>query len=149
MVYFNILILLAAGVLVLARKEHSINYYDSITYGQSVTYDQSPGQLFPKPQFLFQTETQHYLNAKAFSFEYRKSSFVCDLLANAFNRYYKIIFTPTEYETSRNVKKLKRKPNSQDSNTSRSFLKRLIVNVVQPCEEYPSLESDESCLIAL
>jgi hypothetical protein len=140
MKHFKILMLLAVGLLVAAQNQEENIEYD-------YNYDQTPGQLFPKPQFLIQTDTQHYLNARDFSFKYTKNSFVCDLLTNAFNRYYKIIFTPNEYETARYVKRLKRKTTSNNSTQARSYLKRVLVNVARPCEDYPSLESDESCLM--
>jgi hypothetical protein len=109
--------------------------------------DRSSGTLFPKPQFVIQSQVQHYLNSKEFSFSYVKTSVVCDLLDNAFNRYYKIIFTPTEYETAvNNVRKVKRREEKQrEVKEPRSFLKRVVVDLHSPCEDYPSLESDESC----
>jgi hypothetical protein len=107
-----------------------------------------PGRPFPMPQSIFRTETQHYLDARAFSFQYVPGSATCSLLSTAFNRYYKIIFTPGEYETARKVLNLRKSNKMFKKNfglSDQTQLKRVVVNVHEPCEEYPTLESDESC----
>jgi hypothetical protein len=111
-----------------------------------------PGQPLPKPQSLSQSDTLHYLDAPAFAFQYAPGSVVCDLLSNAFNRYYKIIFHPGQNDNkptgvSRNSEHKSRQARPMPKNAN--ILKRLAVNVRSPCEDYPSLESDESCNINL
>ena len=93
------------------------------------------GKPFPKPQSYLTTDTVHYLDERAFSFQYVQGSVVCDLLSSAFNRYYKIIFQHFSNKPNRN----------KNQNVKDSLLKRVVVNVHQPCENYPSLDSDESC----
>ena len=110
------------------------------------------GRPFPKPQSQILTDIQQILDEKDFSFQYGKSSVVCDLLNLAFNRFYKIIFRPETYDkrsdsVTNRVRKLNIpiKKNKNIIGQAR-LLKRVIVNVQMPCEDYPSLESDESCL---
>lgn len=91
------------------------------------------GKPFPKPQSYLTTDTVHYLDERAFSFQYVQGSVVCDVLSGAFNRYYKIIFQHYSNKPNRN------------KNAKDSLLKRVVVNIHQPCEDYPSLDSDESC----
>jgi len=113
----------------------------------------TPGTPFPKPQSQIVTDTQQILDEKEFSFQYGKSSVVCDLLNLAFNRFYKIIFRPQSYDmrgdgvSMDQVKKLHRKNKEIKENIMNQarLLKRVIINVQMPCEDYPSLESDESC----
>ena len=108
------------------------------------------GTPFPMPQQFVQTSTQHFLDSRAFSFQHVPGSVVCDLLSTAFNRYYKIIFRPNQYETAKNVVNLRNsdtKRNQKNNRLKSSLLKRVQVKVLLPCEDYPSLESDESCNI--
>jgi hypothetical protein len=117
----------------------------------------TPGTPFPKPQSQIVTDTQQILDQKDFSFQYGKSSVVCDLLNLAFNRFYKIIFRPQSYDIKgdgvliNQVKKLHRQNKETKENTINQarLLKRVIINVQMPCEDYPSLESDESCLYSI
>jgi hypothetical protein len=109
----------------------------------------SSGQPWPLPQQMTSNSIVHSLDARAFAFMYAESSQVCQLLTSAFNRYYKIIFLPQSAEILgqknfvRKVKSNKKPPKSKLSDPS--LLKRIVVNVQQPCEDYPSLDSDESC----
>jgi hypothetical protein len=111
------------------------------------------GRPFPKPQSQILTDIQQILDERDFSFQYGKSSVVCDLLNLAFNRFYKIIFRPQTYDirgdgVTNRVRKLNSpiKKNKENIIGQPRLLKRVIVNVQMPCEDYPSLESDESCL---
>lgn len=108
----------------------------------------SVGRPVPMPQVYATMDTQHVIDAKAFSFQYAKGSVVCNLLSNAFNRYYKIIFKPLEYEMFEGrhslVKPIRRGGKATNKSTGASVLKRVVVNIHEPCEDYPSLESDES-----
>lgn len=101
----------------------------------------SRGQVFPKPQSQITTDTQHRLDEHNFEFQFARGSHVCDVLSLAFNRYYKIIFRP--HEKTRLSRQFESLELHQDHRES--FLKRVIVDVKEPCQDYPSLESDESC----
>lgn len=109
----------------------------------------SVGQVFPKPQYQVTTQQQHYLDERAFSFQYAQGSVVCDILSAAFNRYYKIIFRPQNYKINPNSRQSVRRlmKNSLDVHfQAPNLLKRVVVNIKNQCEDYPSLESDESCI---
>ena len=128
-----------------ARKnKNERNYGDWI----DIT-EKAPGQPFPKPQIYVTRETQHKIDQKNFSFQYVKGSVTCDLLSVAFNRYYKLIFQPQTYEINENVRRVRKLTKSNLKNIeiepNEVAVDRVIVNVEQPCEQYPSLESDESC----
>lgn len=96
----------------------------------------SKGQVFPKPQFQIFYETQNSLSKNEFRFEYVKGSQICDVVSIAFNRYYKIIFGT-------------RLLRSDKQNNYLSSVKKLTLMIHEPCEPYPSLESDESCNLFL
>lgn len=109
----------------------------------------APGTPTPLPQVYTTLPTQHVLDERAFSFQYMPDSVVCNMLSNAFNRYYKIIFRPQEYEInegrSNRVKTKKRGFGNDDSRrTHLGVLKRVVIYINMPCEDYPSLDSDES-----
>jgi hypothetical protein len=111
--------------------------------------EKEPGQPFPMPQVFVTKATQHKIDQKSFSFQYVKGSVTCDLLSVAFNRYHKLIFQPQTYEINekeRRVRKLtKHNLQNIEIEPNEVAIDRVIVNVEQPCEEYPSLDSDESC----
>lgn len=99
----------------------------------------SRGQPFPRPQSHVSVDTQNRLDTREFLFVYARDSSACDLLSDAFNRYYKIIFGGSHRPQTRFSR-------STDKNDNKKLLKRVIVSVEEPCEKkYPSLESDESC----
>lgn len=100
-------------------------------------------QPFPKPQYMVQTQIQHYLDARAFAFHYQPGSQVCDLITVAFNRYYKIIFNPSQLRRGKPA----RRRGMKKSQFKGDLLKRATVNIKLPCEEYPNDQSDESCMI--
>jgi hypothetical protein len=126
------------------KNTYGTNYADWI----DIT-EKAPGQPFPKPQIFVTQETQHKIDQRNFSFQYVKVSATCDLLSVAFNRYYKLIFQPQTYEINENVRRVrkltKRNMKNVQIEPNDVAVDRVIVNVEQPCEEYPSLESDESC----
>jgi hypothetical protein len=109
------------------------------------------GNPMPMPQVYEKSSSLHSLNSHEFSFGFAKNSFTCDLTILAFNRYHKIIFNPLEYaigEKTFSKEKKKRTLNtSKTISRERNNLKKLLVNINQPCKsnEYPSLDSDESC----
>ena len=105
----------------------------------------TPGRPFPKPQSQVITDVQQLLDEKNFSFQYGKGSVVCDVLSVAFKRYYDIIFRPQNIAT--NVRKIARSHKDSETkiNPKASLIKKVTMNVQEPCEDYPSLDSDESC----
>ena len=112
------------------------------------------GRPVPLPQIYKPSSTQYSLSPKKFEFEYAQGSYVCEVVTLAFNRYHKIIFRPTAYEINENqrgsVRKLKRnKPINNKRYQQADSIQKVLVNVRNPCEEYPSLESDESCKLKL
>lgn len=112
----------------------------------------SRGEPFPKPQYYVTSDTQHYLDGRGFSFSFAQNSQICEVLSIAFNRYYKIIFQPHNYEIIENkslVKKRRRPKTEHFDKLKKSLLESVFVNVHEPCEDYPSLESDESCKFTL
>jgi hexosaminidase len=114
----------------------------------------TPGRPFPKPQSQVITDIQQILDEKEFSFQYDTGSNECDLLSVAFDRYYRIIFRPQEYDISgtgkSNVKKIHHpNKNEKKANENAKEIKRALVYVKLPCEEYPTLESDESYALTI
>ena len=106
------------------------------------------GQPWPKPQEMQIAQVQYALHPAAFHFAVNSTSQTCDLLTSAFDRYYRMIFFPKDYmnfllhgkkETTTVPKKSLK--DLQDV----MMLKRLNIHIQQPCEQYPTLESDESC----
>lgn len=126
--------------------------------GISRILSKSSGRPFPLPQTLMSANVQRHLDERKFLFQYASHSHVCDVVTLGFNRYHKIIFRPHETEIRRlqqhdvlftplNLKQTDSISSNSSSTSNRpsNELSRLIVNVKEPCEEYPSLESDESC----
>jgi hypothetical protein len=111
------------------------------------------GRPVPLPQIYKPSNTQYILNEKEFSFKFTAASVVCDVLTLAFTRYHKIIFRPHTHEINmgqRNVKKIKfNKDKHKFAHESLDYMKRLMINVHDPCEDYPSLDTDESCRLFL
>ena len=109
------------------------------------------GQPWPKPQTMQITQEQYAVHPGAFHFLVNSTSETCDLLTSAFDRYYRLIFFPQDYmnyvlnrQTPSQDKKKTWKKSLTDLRDT-TLLKRLNVQVQQPCEQYPTLESDESC----
>jgi hypothetical protein len=73
----------------------------------------------------------------------------CDLLTDAFDRYFKIIFKPAEYEIVSKVKskakKIKRKASFKKRRSNGVVIEKINIVLNGRCESYPTLESDESC----
>ncbi len=106
------------------------------------------GRPVPLPQSYKSTNKQIALNHREFKFIYEKGSYVCDVVTLAFDRYAKLIFNPQLYEINpghANVRGIKKTKANFNKVFSGKLLERLVVNVNEPCDEYPSLESDESC----
>lgn len=108
----------------------------------------SSQSVVPKPQSIIQSSRQLHLDSRSFSFAYMPGSVVSDVLTNAFNRYYKIIFKPTEYDPI-NLTRQRVKPTRSGGKLSHPpkdapILNRVLVKVLNECDAYPNLESDES-----
>ena len=109
------------------------------------------GRPVPLPQIYTATESQYYLNPSEFKFQFVKGSYVCDVTTLAFNRYHRLIFNPHEYEIVTNRRVVQKRPQNRKLMLNQKFsdgqgsVKELLVRVAEPCEEYPTLESDESC----
>jgi hypothetical protein len=106
------------------------------------------GRPIPLPQTYTSSNKQTALNHRGFKFAYEKGSYVCDVVTLAFDRYAKLIFNPQLYEINTGhatVRKIKKSKANYNKIYDGDLLERLVVKVNQPCVEYPSLESDESC----
>jgi hypothetical protein len=111
----------------------------------------SVGEPWPKPQSIQTTAQQFAVHPDAFNFMINSTSQTCDLLTSALDRYFKLIFFPQSYlnyilnpESANNEMKPTPKKSLADLRDT-PVLKRLNVYVQQPCDQYPSLESNESC----
>ena len=109
------------------------------------------GQPWPKPQSIQPTPQQLAIHPDAFHFLVNSTSQTCDILTNALDRYFRLIFFPQSYmnyilnpKSAHSHSKEKPKKTLADLRDTPS-LKRLNVYVQQPCDQYPSLESNESC----
>jgi len=109
------------------------------------------GQPWPKPQSSETGPQQIAVQPSAFHFLVNSTSQTCDTLTSAFDRYYRLIFFPHSYlkyilnpNSVDNEKPFQPRKRSADLDAT-PLLKRLNVHIQQPCEQFPSLESDESC----
>jgi hypothetical protein len=113
--------------------------------------DASVGQPWPKPQSIQQTAQQFAVHPDAFHFLVNETSQTCDLVTSSLDRYYRLIFFPQTYLTyilnpekinpETDFKTKKRLADLRDT----PMLKRLNIYIQQPCDQYPTLESNESC----
>lgn len=91
------------------------------------------GQPWPQPASV--STSSETLVVLRNTFQFRASGSTCDILYEAFNRYYRIVFD--KFTVRRGKKGLLFVPAAQR-------LSSLNVVVQNPCERYPSLEMDES-----
>lgn len=115
------------------------------------------GEPWPKPQSIQTTFQQFAVLPDKFHFLINETSQSCDILTNAFIRYYKAIFFPQTYLSyvlgssfSWNTNDYNRRPRVNiRKNLSHivdvPLLESLNVHVQQLCDQWPSLESNESC----
>ena len=118
----------------------------------SIQVDRTVGQPWPLPQTMNTTNQQFAIHPETFHFLVNQSSQTCDLLTSALDRYYQLTFFPHTYfnyifhpeliNKQKQILKLKTKLNDLHDVP---MLKRLNIFVQQPCEQYPTLESNESC----
>jgi hypothetical protein len=113
--------------------------------------ESSVGEPWPKPQSIQITAQQFAVHPDAFNFMINSTSQTCDLLTSALDRYFRLIFFPQSYlnyvlhpESAENEIKQTSKKSLADLHDT-PILKRLNVYIQQPCDQYPTLESNESC----
>ncbi|CAF1064636.1 unnamed protein product [Rotaria magnacalcarata] len=108
------------------------------------------GYPWPQPQAIHTTPQQYGVHPAAFHFLVNQTSQTCDLLTSALDRYYKLIFYPYSYlnyilDPESVIDEIKDKPKKTLFDLRDTpLLKRLNVYIQEPCERYPTLESDES-----
>ncbi len=110
----------------------------------------SVGEPWPKPQSVQTTAQQFAIHPAVFHFSVNSTSQTCDLLTSALDRYYRLIFFPQTYL---NYILNPGSVNNQAEHTPKKcltdlrapLLERLNIYIQQPCDQYPSLESNESC----
>lgn len=111
---------------------------------QNLFNGKTKGRPVPLPQVYTTTNNQNLLNPKKFAFTYEQNSFICDVVSLAFDRYGKILFEPQLYQDRVSIRRLNTNKAGDASKALGGILTSLVVNVVQPCEDYPQLESDET-----
>lgn len=106
------------------------------------------GRPVPLPQAYTSLNTQSLLDKNEFEFKFENKSVICDVIYLAFTRYAKIMFDPLQYRINEELLHTDTYKNTYQVRSVNSFqgdmLESLTVNVHQPCEDYPQLESDES-----
>lgn len=111
----------------------------------------STGKTWPLPQSVQTTAQQYAVHPDAFHFMVNSTGQTCDLLTSALDRYFRIIFYPQSYiQYILNPKspeaQIKPKPKKSLADLRDTpILQRLNVYIQQPCDQYPSLESNEAC----
>lgn len=117
----------------------------------TIRVQSTTGEVWPKPQSIQTTGQQFALRPDTFQFRINETSQRCDLLIGAFDRYYRAIFVPNTYSSY-----ILRSPAPSPADNpalrrpmlkqrSVPLLRTLYVNVQQPCDQWPTLESNESC----
>ncbi len=109
------------------------------------------GEPWPKPQSIQTTLQKLAVHPDSFHFMINSTSQTCDLLTSALDRYFRLIFYPQSYlnyvlhpESANNEIKQTLKKSLADLRDT-PILKRLNIYIQQPCDQYPTLESNESC----
>ena len=119
------------------------------------TLGHTQGQPWPMPKSYMPTTAQQWLNKEAFTFT--ASGYDCDILQQAFRRYYNVMFYPGSEDTT-----LRFQPKAKVSRWHRHRreiggdmegnsvgdlpqLSGLDVMITLPCDKYPSLNMEESC----
>ena len=109
------------------------------------------GRPWPLPQSIQTTAQQFALHSAAFHFFVDPTSQTCDLLTSALDRYFRLIFYPKTYlsyildqqSTEQDTKQTPKKSLADLADVPQ--LTRLVVRIDHACDQYPSLESNESC----
>jgi hypothetical protein len=110
----------------------------------------SVGEPWPKPQSVQTTAQQFAIHPAVFHFLVNSTSQTCDLLTSALDRYYRLIFFPQTYlnyilNPGSVNNQTEYTPKINLAGLRAPLLERLNVYIQQPCDQYPSLESNESC----
>jgi len=143
----NIIIIL----LILILNDISFGFNNKI-----ININPTIGQPWPKPQSIITTTKQLIIPSDLFHFRLNETSETCDLLTNAFIRYYRLIFYPDTYLSNIiNLSSFSSINNDHIHSSMKNknlynindipLLKDLFVNVEQGCDQWPNLESNESC----
>lgn len=146
---FNQLLFLFAIIAISSLS--SARNYERRGYVNTIRVQPTIGEPWPKPQSIQTTPQRFAILPSTFHFLINETSQSCDLLTSAFDRYYTIIFFPQTY-----LSHILRSPPTPPTNyrmikknssnlANASFLMDLSVYIEQPCDEWPSLESNESC----
>lgn len=116
-------------------------------FTKSIRTKPTIGEVWPKPQLIESTTQEYLINRHSFHFTINETSQRCDLLTNAFKRYYSIIFDTSNYIHSvLQSNHFHRRNEFNRSNLEDiPLLKELFVNVENECEEWPNIQSNESC----
>ncbi|XP_072167087.1 beta-hexosaminidase subunit alpha-like isoform X1 [Diadema setosum] len=102
----------------------------------------SKGSPWPMPQEIQVTGDVYTLVSEE-RFDFTATGVRCDLLDSAFARYFGIIFFGTPQAARR------RRSPMEFTAPSATELTGLDVNVMEPCQDYPGLESDENYTLSV
>ena len=103
--------------------------------------DHTVGIPWPMPQVFTPSSRINRLSSKTFRFNAVSES--CDILADAADRYFKIIFNGQQTLTNYDDNMLRFRPKPFADNDE--LLQRLDINLRHACEKYPSLDMNEKC----
>ncbi len=125
---------------------------DRISESDFSTIRPTNGEPWPMPQSMDRFSERVSVHPDSFHFLYDEISQQCDVLTNAFDRYYKLIFYPETYWNDLLEEPIQKKKIFRE-NIRKKFLnlddtillKSLNVIIRQKCEQWPTFESDESC----
>ncbi|KAL3865840.1 hypothetical protein ACJMK2_043189 [Sinanodonta woodiana] len=96
------------------------------------------GSPWPLPRNMTTSQVQYQVNADDFKFTVDAGTPACDIIIQAFVRYKWITFGPRS-----DTLKFRRRPNKANA------VNQLTVHYDKPCDQYLSLESDESYTLAV
>lgn len=99
----------------------------------------APQRGFPWPQPASISTTSSSFVVSPYEFRFRVVGVTCDILDEAIVRYFRIVFYDGKERPNRRSK------DSALRFEARKHLTHLDVEVQNACEEYPSLDMDESC----
>lgn len=149
--FYRLLFLL----IIVCHVESSARIHGRRGLVNDVRIQPTTGEPWPKPQSIQITGQRFAVHPDAFHFRIDNTSQSCDLLTSAFVRYYRAIFYPQTYLSS-----ILQVSNQQDQSETKNttwrkslaelgdtpLLGDLYVHLQQPCDQWPSLESNESCI---
>ncbi len=124
------------------------------------------GEVWPKPQLQKSFDSFMVLRPNFFQFQVSQPRLIflntanstnnisqikghsCDIIDEAVRRYYDLIFYPSRGSgvSKRFLKHYKKmKKNWETSELFQGYLDTVVVDLMKPCEKYPSLSMDENC----